>query len=182
MPEFTEKQIKAAKKEGGKKGQDLSGMHDMGGISYFHVAMEKCEGSLELLQHALDGANVEVDEKADDRKGGAGHLGKMFLSANNDQLAIICHVPKDRHEVVTPKEWVEVFLGMYNGKIVEEGEDFVKATVPADKDNERFPLKMRDEAMNLGYSFLAKKGLVREDEDEDDMLDGDALEAAGIEW
>lgn len=32
MPEFTEKQIKAAKKEGGKKGQDIAGLYDMGGI------------------------------------------------------------------------------------------------------------------------------------------------------
>ncbi len=34
MSAFTEKQIKAAKKEGGKKGQDLAGMFDMGGVRY----------------------------------------------------------------------------------------------------------------------------------------------------
>eukprot|EP01147_Barroeca_monosierra_P001499 gene1499-4657_t len=181
MPEFTEKQIKAAKKEGGKKGQDIAGLYDMGGISYYQLSMESCEGSLELLQHALDGANVEVDEKAEDRKGGAGHLGKMFLSASDSQVAVICHVPKDRLEVVKPKEWVESFLSVFDGKIVEESEEVVKVVLPGDKENERFPLKMRDEAINLGFAYLCKKGLVRDDDD-DDMLDGEALEDAGIEW
>lgn len=121
--------------------------------------MESCEGSLELLQHALDGANVEVDEKAEDRKGGAGHLGKMFLSASDSQVAVICHVPKDRLEVVKPKEWVESFLSVFDGKIVEESEEVVKVVLPGDKENERFPLKMRDEAINLGFAYLCKKGL-----------------------
>jgi hypothetical protein len=38
--------------------------------------------------------NVEVDEAAEERKGGAGHLGKMLLSAGDKQVAIVCHVPK----------------------------------------------------------------------------------------
>merc|ERR1719231_1020201 len=57
-----EKKMKAAIKEGGKKGQDLSGMHDLGGMSYFTVALEKCEGDWELMQAAMDGATKEVDE------------------------------------------------------------------------------------------------------------------------
>lgn len=126
--------------------------------SYYQLSMENCQGSLELLQHALDGANTEVAEGSEERKGGAGDLGKMFLSANDDQLAVICHVPKSRQEVVTPKEWVETFLAKFNGKIVEETDEVVKAIIPADKDNERFPLKMRDEAINYGFAFLSDKG------------------------
>jgi hypothetical protein len=38
--------------------------------------------------------NAEVDEAAEERKGGAGHLGKMLLSAGDKQVAIVCHVPK----------------------------------------------------------------------------------------
>merc|ERR1719424_2603503 len=40
----------AATKEGGKKGQDLSGMCDLGGMKYFTVAMEKCQGRWDLLE------------------------------------------------------------------------------------------------------------------------------------
>ena len=41
---------KAALKEGGKKGQDLAGMYDMGGMKFFHVAMEQCGGNVDLLK------------------------------------------------------------------------------------------------------------------------------------
>lgn len=36
-----EKKIAAARKEGAKKGQDLSGLEDMGGVRYFHVTLGK---------------------------------------------------------------------------------------------------------------------------------------------
>jgi hypothetical protein len=37
--------------------------------------------------------NVEVDEAAEERKGGSGHIGKMLLSAGQKQvIAIIGHV------------------------------------------------------------------------------------------
>lgn len=56
---------------------------------------------MELLEAVLDGANVEVDEAADERKGGAGKIGKMFFSAGVNQLAMICHVPKELAEKLT---------------------------------------------------------------------------------
>ena len=49
----------------------------MGGIKHFHVAMESCNGNWDLLQMCLDAANKPVDEKGDDRKGGAGDIGKV---------------------------------------------------------------------------------------------------------
>lgn len=58
------KEIAAAKKEGGKKAQDIAGMHDMGGMSFFAVTLETCKGDWELIQAAMDGANVVVDESA----------------------------------------------------------------------------------------------------------------------
>lgn len=44
-----------------------------------------------LLSHALlsavtTGMNAEVDEAAEERKGGSGHLGKMLLSAGQSQV------------------------------------------------------------------------------------------------
>ena len=36
-----EKKIAVARKEGAKKGQDLSGLEDMGGVRYFHVTLGK---------------------------------------------------------------------------------------------------------------------------------------------
>jgi hypothetical protein len=76
---------KAAEKEGGKKGQDLSGMCDIGGMTYFTVVMESCEGSWDLLEMAMAGANKVVDPDGDDRKGGAHELIKCFMDIDDKE-------------------------------------------------------------------------------------------------
>jgi hypothetical protein len=43
-------------------------------------------------QEAINGANRVVDEDADDRKGGAGHLGKAFFSGKRNP-AILSSLP-----------------------------------------------------------------------------------------
>jgi hypothetical protein len=65
-------------------GVDLAGMSDMGGVKHFNVAVDTPKGDIELLKKVLEGANKEVDEGAEERKGGAGHLGKCFFSAGDD--------------------------------------------------------------------------------------------------
>lgn len=54
---------------------DLQGVAAMGGVVFFNLAVEVPEGNLELLEAVLEGANVPVDESAEERKGGAGDLG-----------------------------------------------------------------------------------------------------------
>ncbi|KAF5831683.1 hypothetical protein DUNSADRAFT_12737 [Dunaliella salina] len=63
---------KTALKEGGKKGQDLSGMAQMGGVTFFNVSAEEPNGDWKLLEKVMEGANAPVDETAEERKGGAG--------------------------------------------------------------------------------------------------------------
>lgn len=67
--------FQAAIKEGGKKGVDLAGVSAMGGVCFFNLAVDTPEGDIELLQSVIDGANAEVDESAEERKGGAGDIG-----------------------------------------------------------------------------------------------------------
>lgn len=62
---FDKKVIAAAFKEGGKKGQDLIGMADMGGIKFFNVAIDQAQGEWELLEQTMQGANVVVDDTAE---------------------------------------------------------------------------------------------------------------------
>lgn len=61
-------------------------MSDMGGVKHFNVAVDTPNGSIELLKKVLEGANKEVDEGAEERKGGAGHLGKCFFSAGDEAV------------------------------------------------------------------------------------------------
>jgi hypothetical protein len=64
--------------------------------------------------------NAEVDEAAEERKGGSGHLGKMLLSAGNTKMACLCHVPKALQEA-TPsfsiKEWAEAVAKAGNAEV-----------------------------------------------------------------
>ena len=48
------KRMKAAVKEGGKKGVELAGCADMGGLEFFTTQIEKAEGDLVLLKAAMD--------------------------------------------------------------------------------------------------------------------------------
>lgn len=55
-----EKALKAAKKEGGKKGVDAAGMSDLGGVKYFHITVDTPEGDVELLRAVLEVRVVDL--------------------------------------------------------------------------------------------------------------------------
>jgi len=178
-------QIKASLKEGGKKGQDLAGMADMGGVRFFSVAVESCEGDFELLDKVMEGMNTPVDEAAEERKGGADDIGKMLLSASKDRLAIICHVPESRTEVEA-NEWLKLCLDAVGGGEITPHTGtakgvFLRGEVKANPDANRFPLKDRDTAISASFAFLRAKGLVMDDDD-DDIDYGELAESAGVEW
>lgn len=82
--------------------------------------------SLPQIPTPCPGMNAEVDESAEERKGGAGGLGKMLLSAGDKQLAIVCHVPKalqESNESFNIKEWVQAVVGATGATVTEEGEE-----------------------------------------------------------
>ena len=176
----TDKQVKASTKEGGKKGQDLAGMNAMGGVKFFSVAVESAAGRHELMDAILDGMNKEVDETADDRKGGAGDIGKTLLYADDKVLLVLCHVPENLRTEIDQREWFEAITTPVGAKEVPGGSPGVlRATLDADAEKGRFPLKDRDVAINASFEYLVKKGLVRADESDDDT---NYAENAGIEW
>uniref|UniRef100_A0A7S0UNC4 Uncharacterized protein n=1 Tax=Polytomella parva TaxID=51329 RepID=A0A7S0UNC4_9CHLO len=181
-----DKSIKASKKEGGKKGVDICGMSDLGGVKYFNVSLETCDGSLELLDAALEGFNAEVDEAAEERKGGASNLGKLLLSAGDKTVAILCNIPKSLQESnpeVTMADWVNRLVAACEGAEVAERvetETVIKLLINGNTEKGLFPLKMRDAAQDAGFKFVKEKGLIPADDDSDDYVVD--TEAAGIEW
>ena len=58
--------------ESSAQGVDLDGVSAMGGVLFFNIAVETPNGDFALLEKVLEGANTEVDEAAEERKGGAG--------------------------------------------------------------------------------------------------------------
>lgn len=175
----TEKQIKAALKEGGKKGQDLAGMNAMGGVKFFCIKVDSALGEHQLLEKIMEGMNKEVDPTADDRKGGAGDLGKTIVFADDKVLIMLSHVPDELKETLDINDWFGEICASVKATPEAADNGLMRATVKADADNEIFPLKLRDTAVNRSYEVLVKKGLVRPDSDDDDE---NYAENAGIEW
>ena len=178
------KKLKAAVKEGGKMGVELIGNFDLGGPEFFTTKAEAPEGDHELLQALMDAANKEVDPTEEEAKGGSAKVGKMFLSAGPDRLALNCWVPKEDKAAgkTTAKEWMQGVLSKFpdgSWKMIQ-GDDFVAVgELAASKDAGRFPLKDRDDCQSYSVGWLKEKGLFPEkEEDEDWQPDDDA----GIEW
>ncbi|KAG2424811.1 hypothetical protein HXX76_014233 [Chlamydomonas incerta] len=182
---MAEKLISVAKKEGGKKGVDIVGMSDMGGVKYFNVVLESANGDLTLMDAVLEGFNAPVDEAAEERKGGASGLGKMLLSAGDKTVALLCHIPKVLQEEkpdVKATEWMDKLVAAAGGKVAkrEDGEEVIKVLLEGDAENGHFPLKMRDAAQTAGFAFLREKKLIPDVDSDDDYIPDP--ESVGIEW
>lgn len=195
-PKVTDKQKALAFKEGAKKGQDLSGLEDMGGVHFFHVALENCEGDWELVDKAMEGANTPVDDYAEERKGGAQLIGKAFLSASAERLCIYIHVPENLISFLSIDQWLDALTTASYAKVIqppyrshgETGGLFAKAEVVkqpyvpnpdlsvATANVEIFPLKLRDSAIGAGFAFLRSKGLVPENDDSSELEMEDEIE------
>lgn len=177
---------KAAFKEGGKKGQDLAGMSDMGGVKFFSIAIDSAGGDWKLMDLVLEGMNKKVDETADDRKGGASEIGKCLMFADDKAVLIVCHVPDVLKDMINMDEWFGKIVGSIEGEAGEkvpyegEGGGFVmRSTVGKNEAKNLFPLKMRDTAIGASFEYLVSKELVRPDDDDDDE---NYAEMADIEW
>lgn len=178
---------KACFKEGGKKGIDLSGMNDLGGVKYFNVVVETPCGKMDMLEKVLQGMNQEVDETAEERRGGAGELGKMLLSAgegDSNVLALLCFIPKALAEAtptVTADAWMDTLVEAAGGTVVsrEKDGDVVKVVIAGDSAKGLFCLKMRDAAQTAGFAYLRANGLLPADDSDDDYIPDAAVRAGG---
>jgi hypothetical protein len=173
--DLDEKAVKACIKEGGKKAQDCAGMSTFG-THFFCVTIESADGNMKLLEKAMEGMNVEVDPEAEDRKGGAGDLGKILFNANDDKLIIMCHTPKEVMEKATAAEWMQGVLTVTGAKVISQTDNFIQAELDNDPDHGVYVLKLRDQGISASFEFLRSRGLMIEDDSEDENY----AAAAGI--
>eukprot|EP01065_Artemidia_motanka_P030196 TRINITY_DN3620_c0_g2_i1.p1 TRINITY_DN3620_c0_g2~~TRINITY_DN3620_c0_g2_i1.p1 ORF type:complete len:210 (+),score=105.41 TRINITY_DN3620_c0_g2_i1:62-631(+) len=181
----SEKKLKAVKKEGGKKGQDLTGMSEMG--SWFQQAMlQEPEGDMELLMLSLEAMNAKVDPEAEERKGGAGDVAKILISAGEKKMAVVVHVPEqftkadanERQYEISASDWLKAALANLPGdgkgaEIIEDTPVMARCTYANDPEAGRFVLKAKDAISGASFGFLRGKSLVVDDDDSDEMVFGD---------
>jgi len=175
-----EKKMAKIVKEGGKRGVEIEGAADMGGLQFFCTMMgeELTAGKADLLVESMKAMNAVSDPTEEERKGGAGKLGKMIFSFNEESLAAVAYVPKDKSDECSAKEWLaDVVLNISNAEQVAKIQTFEEsdsisgtnwACIQINKDGDLFPIKMRDPAISMAYNYLKKKDLFPADDEEDD--------------
>merc|ERR1711963_145040 len=113
-PEEAEKarkdKLKKVIKEGGKRGVEIEGAADMGGLQFFCTAVDLPEGNLDMLVESMTAMNAKSDPTEEERKGGSGHIGKMIFSCGAEQLAVVAYVPEDKRGELDCGEWLKKVL------------------------------------------------------------------------
>eukprot|EP00928_Gymnodinium_smaydae_P003493 TRINITY_DN1124_c0_g1_i2.p1 TRINITY_DN1124_c0_g1~~TRINITY_DN1124_c0_g1_i2.p1 ORF type:complete len:1257 (+),score=326.05 TRINITY_DN1124_c0_g1_i2:64-3771(+) len=174
-PEKAKKDLlKKVIKEGGKRGVEIEGAADMGGLQFFCTSVDLPDGDLELIEQSVIAMNAKCDPTEEERKGGSGHIGKMIFSAGSARLAVAAYVPKEKQSELKCEDWLKTVLAMHKGKIVKSTPELCIGEVPADSDNNVFPLKIREPMVMEANNYLRKRGLFPEDDGSDDeMVFGD---------
>ena len=93
---YHEKLVGATVKEGGKKGIEISGAADMGGLEFFCTQVAQPAARLDLLELLMHAMNKEIDPEEEESKGGSGEVGKLLLSDGQKDFAMIAYVPADK--------------------------------------------------------------------------------------
>jgi len=169
-----EKLLKKVIKEGGKRGVEIEGAADMGGLQFFCTSVDEPQGDLDLLVESLNAMNAEAIPGEEERKGCSGHIGKTIFSCGTDQLAVVAYVPEDKLAVLNCEEWLKSTLAPFQGEVMKTGKQICTGRVKANSDKGVFPLKIREPMILEANNFLRKKDLFPEDKDSDDeMVFGD---------
>merc|ERR1712086_529541 len=113
--EARKKQLKKVIKEGGKRGVEIEGAADMGGLQFFCTSVDEPAGDLEMLLESAKAMNTKSDPTEEERKGGSGNIGKMVFSAGTARLAMVAYVPKEKQKDLDCAEWMAKLCSMQDG-------------------------------------------------------------------
>jgi hypothetical protein len=167
--------LKKVVKEGGKRGVEIEGAADMGGLQFFCTSVDEPEGDVELLEESMKAMNAKPIPGEEERKGCSGHIGKTIFSAGTEQLALVAYVPDEKVDVLSCEEWLKATMANWGGEVLSSSKNICTGRVLANSDKGVFPLKIREPMILDANNFLRKKGLFPEDNgsDDDEMVFGD---------
>lgn len=175
-----EKILKKVQKEGGKRGVEIEGASDMGGLQFFCTNVLEPKGDLDLLVESMKAMNQKSDPSEEERKGGSGKIGKTIfsISEKDDKFAIVSYVPQELQSKILAKDWLEVVVKNLNvptDGITTGPANCAKVEILQDGDKGIFPIKMKDVAITHALNHLKSKGLFpdKDEESDDDCVFGD---------
>jgi len=176
--EKMEKKMKKIIKEGGKRGVEIEGAADMGGLQFFCTTMDEPGGDVDLLYESMRAMNAKSDPSEEERKGGSGRIGKMLISKNQEdsKLALVAYCPPSKHGELKADQWMKDILATLGGGEMTFGDAYTaKGVIENDADKGLFVLKLKDSAVTESINYLKTKGLFpdKTDDSDDDFIMGD---------
>merc|ERR1712137_378085 len=175
-PEELEQERKAkVKKEGGKRGVEIEGAADMGGLEFFCTSVDEPDGDMDLLLECMKAMNAKSDPNEEERKGGSGHIGKMIFSAGTSQLAMVAYLPEAKEGAIDCIEWLKATFASNGGEVLDGSTPMLaKGVIAADPEKGKFPLKIKEPSITEAINYLKAKGVFPDQDDsDDDMIFGD---------
>lgn len=173
---YDEKLLAAVEKEGGKKGQDILGVFEMGGLEFFCCTVDTPDGDILLVKLCLEGMNQEIDPASEEKRGGSAPIGKMLFSAGAKRLAMVACVPEDKIGKINCAEWMKAVVTSLDGKMHgNPTAGYAEGYVDADPNAGKFTIKMKDTAIAIAVAYLKERGCFpdKDDDDSDDQCFGD---------
>merc|ERR1712003_595306 len=112
-----EKKMKKIIKEGGKRGVEIEGAADMGGLQFFCTTMDEPNGDVDMLYESMRAMNEKSDPGEEERKGGSGRIGKMIISKDQEdsKLAMVAYCPPAKQATLTADVWMKDILSELGG-------------------------------------------------------------------
>jgi hypothetical protein len=166
-----EKKMKKIIKEGGKRGVEIEGAADMGGLQFFCTTMQEPGGDVDLLYECLKAMNAKSDPNEEERKGGSGRVGKMLVSTDQDntKMALVAYCPPAKHSVLTAEKWMmDMLIKLGGGEIFFSDATTAKLEIKNNPDKGLFVLKLKDAAITESINYLKILGLFPDSKDDED--------------
>eukprot|EP00928_Gymnodinium_smaydae_P018687 TRINITY_DN1711_c0_g6_i3.p1 TRINITY_DN1711_c0_g6~~TRINITY_DN1711_c0_g6_i3.p1 ORF type:complete len:230 (-),score=90.83 TRINITY_DN1711_c0_g6_i3:107-727(-) len=175
-----EKKMKKIIKEGGKRGVEIEGAADMGGLQFFCTTMDEPGGDVDLLYESMKAMNAKSDPTEEERKGGSGRIGKMIVSKNQEdtKLALVAYCPPAKHDELKADQWMKDILEKLGAgeAAFKFGDAYTaKAEILNDAEKNIFVLKLKDSVISESINYLKSKGLFpdKTDDSDDELVFGD---------
>jgi len=148
--------------DGTAKAKDFKKMCAESGNKFFCAGIDAPEGNLEGLKAAAAAADKSAPE-----------IAKLLCSHGVEALAITVSVPAAERSVVDPKAWIAEAMESIGGVAIAAVNETlpdgtITLSIKQDGSKGLFPIKMKDEVIGSGFQFLRAKGLLNEDDDDEE--------------
>ncbi len=172
------KQLKRAQQEATQKASLIL----KSGMPFFCTVLEETQGDADVLLEALHLMNKVVKKPDGTIVRDVSNVGKLLLSANDDQLAITTYIPSELKKEsginFTAWEWMDLILHEYAGENrhfrSKSNETTASGIILNDPSKDIYVFKLKDTIINKEYEFLRGQGaLPAKEQEEDETLLGD---------